>query len=181
MNSKKSFFKRNWKIQLRKIHYWSTPIVLLPFFLVLGTGILLLLKKDLEWIQPSSAKTSGLPLQVSFEDVLINLKQVDTLKVQSWKDVSRLDVRPKNSLIKIRLKNQYEVQMDGHTGEILKVSFRRSDVIESLHDGSWFFEGAKLGIVLPISILLLVLLVTGLVLFLIPLQKKQKKSVSSLL
>ena len=44
------------RIALRKVHHWIAPLVLLPVGLVIGTGLLLLLKKDVHWIQPPTQK-----------------------------------------------------------------------------------------------------------------------------
>ena len=40
----------------RKIHHWGSILIALPLATVLVTGVLLLLKKDLDWIQPPTIK-----------------------------------------------------------------------------------------------------------------------------
>jgi hypothetical protein len=55
----------------------------------------------------------------------------------------------------------YEVQVDLRTGAVLQSTYRRSDLIESLHDGSFFGDVAKLGLFLPAGLVLLSLYVTG--------------------
>ena len=47
-------------------------------------------------------------------------------------------------MVKVQCKNRYEVQIDTETAEILHVAFRRSDLIESIHDGSYFNDHFKL-------------------------------------
>jgi hypothetical protein len=60
------------------------------------------------------------------------------------------------------------VQVDLQTGEVLQVAYRRSDLIESLHDGSWFHDRAKLWVFLPVAVVVLGLWGTGIYLFFLP-------------
>jgi hypothetical protein len=86
-----------------------------------------------------------------------------------------LDVRPGKGVVKVRCKNRYEVQIDAETAEILQVAFRRSDLIESIHDGSFFNEHFKLWVFLPAGIVLALLLVTGVHLFFLPYLARRKR------
>ena len=127
--------------------------------------VLLLLKKDIEWIQPSSAASSVRVPTVNFDQVLHQLRSQPELEIDSWQDVQRLDVRPGKGIVKARSHNRWEVQLNLGTGEILKLAYRRSDIIESIHDGSFFHRYAKLGLFLPSALLLFFLSLTGAFLF----------------
>ena len=100
--------------------------------------------------------------------------------IQSWGDIARLDIRPDKGLIKIHAVNHWEIQLDHRSGEVLQVAYRRSDLIEALHDGSFFHERVKLWIFLPSALILLVLWITGIYLFVKPQMlkwaRKQKQS-----
>ena len=152
----------------RVLHRWAAVAVALPLLLVICTGILLLLKKDVAWIQPPTQRGSTSELELSFDRILEIAKTAPEAEVESWDDVDRLDVRPSKGMLKVRAKNRWEVQIDAKTGEILQVAERRSDFIESLHDGSFFHDKVKLWIFLPSAIILLSLWLTGLYLFLLP-------------
>ena len=102
-------------------------------------------------------------------------QQVPEAEVGSWDDIERLDVRPAKGMVKVRCKNQWEVQLDAKTGEILQVAYRRSDVIESIHDGSFFHDNVKLWVFLPAGLILAVLWATGIYLFLLPHLVKWRK------
>jgi nucleotide-binding universal stress UspA family protein len=93
---------------------------------------------------------------------------VPEAEVASWEDVDRLDVRPDRGVVKVRSKTRWEVQIDTNTAEILQVAYRRSDLIESLHDGSFFHDKVKLWVFLPAGLILLGLWVTGVYLWLLP-------------
>lgn len=167
--------KVNVKKLNRTIHRWAGIVTAIPVIIILVTGILLLLKKDVAWIQPPSQKGSSQELKLNFDQVLEIVSKVPNVNLQSWEDINRLDVRPKKGLIKVRGNNDWEVQLDSKTGEVLQVAERRSDFIESIHDGSFFHEYVKLGVFLPVAVLLLVIWVTGLYLFLLPYMGRKKK------
>jgi hypothetical protein len=95
----------------------------------------------------------------------------------TWKDVQRVDIRPSKGIAKVILKSDVEYQVDLGTGNVLQRELRMSDFIESLHDGS-FFAGdlSKLGVFLPAAIGLLVLWVSGIYMFWLPIIVKQRKS-----
>ena len=78
-------------------------------------------------------------------------------------------------VIKILANNNWEVQINPHSGEVLQVAYRRSDTIEAIHDGSWFFEAAKLWLFLPVAIVLLFLWITGCVMLYTTLKSKYLK------
>lgn len=86
----------------------------------------------------------------------------------TWDDIHRMNVRPDRGIIKVTARNRWEVQVGAARGTVLQVAYRRSDLIESIHDGSWFHDAAKLWIFLPSGALLLFLLITGIYLFFIP-------------
>ena len=149
----------------RKIHYWGALACAVPIAIVIVTGIMLLLKKDFDWIQPASEKGLGRQPTISFERIIPILKSIDQIEVDNWSQVKRIDVRPNKGILKIQVRGNWEVQMDHQTGEVLSVSFRRSDIIESIHDGSFFHDKVKLAVFLPAATVLLILWVTGIYLF----------------
>lgn len=157
-----------WNVLNRKIHYWLAIVVALPVLVIIGSGILLQLKKESHWIQPDEQRGSGDTPGLAFAEILSICQQIPEVDVTTWKDIDRIDVRPSKGLIKVTTANLHEVQIDQATGDVLQVAYRRSDVIESIHDGSWFHDSAKLWIFLPAGILLFILWLTGLYLFILP-------------
>ena len=101
------------------------------------------------------------------------------MHVQRWDDVNRLDVRPGRGLVKVWLQNGYEVQIDLGTGRVLQVAYRRSDLIESIHDGSFFGgDWTKLGLFLPTGVTLLLLWLGGVWMFWVPFWAKRKRAIA---
>ncbi len=160
----------------RKVHYWAAFAISLPLIVIISTGILLQLKKHSHWIQPAEQKGEGSVPSLSFDQILAACRRIPELEVQDWDDVNRIDLRPSKGMMKIWATNGWEAQIDSGSGAVLQVAYRRSDVIESIHDGSWFHENAKLLIFLPTAVILLLLWATGLWLFLLPFVVKWRKN-----
>ena len=164
----------------RIVHRWGSILIALPALCVLLTGVVLQLKKQSSWIQPSTQRGAERVPTLSFAQVLETAKSVPEAEIRSWDDIDRLDVRPEKGMLKVRSKNRWEIQLDAGTGEILQVAFRRSDLIESLHDGSFFSDWIKLMIFLPTALVLVILWGTGVTLFFLPLLAKRKRRLQKL-
>lgn len=149
-------------------------IIALPTIIVLVSGAVLQLKKESSWIQPTTQSGSGHAPQIAFSKILQVAFTVPAARVQTWDDIDRLDVRPGKGVVKVRCKNHWEVQVDAVTGEVLQVAYRRSDLIERIHDGSAFSDAVKLGVFFPAAIVLTVLWGTGIYLFIQPYLARRK-------
>jgi uncharacterized iron-regulated membrane protein len=156
------------RIWTRKIHRWAALITALPFLIVIVTGILLQVKKEYSWIQPPTTRGVSTTPTITFEQILEAVKTVPEAEVQSWQDIDRVDVRMKDGVAKVQCKNRWEVQIDFTTAELKQTAYRRSDFIETIHDGSWFHDSAKLWIFLPSAILVFLMWVTGVYLWILP-------------
>ena len=157
----------------RKLHRWVAIATALPLLVIIGSGILLQLKKDWSWVQPPLAQGLGEAMNLSLHDILEAAKQVEIAQVESWDDVARLDVRPDRGIVKVRTKSRWEIQLDLATGEVLQTEYRRSDLIESIHDGSWFADSVKRWVFLPTAVVLLSLWGTGVYLWILPVSAKR--------
>ncbi len=155
---------------LRQIHYWLSLAVMVPLGVMIAAGLVLMLKKDVDWIQPPTVSGAA-PRAVPRHDLasLFAIAQgVEELRLEAWTDLSRVDVKPGKGVIKFVAANNWEVQIDTHTGDVLQVAFRRSDIIEQIHDGSFFGREIKLFVFLPTGVLLLIMWGTGGYLFVLP-------------
>ena len=159
----------------RRLHRWGSVAAALPLLIVLVTGIPLLLKKQVGWIQPPTAAGPVGEPAVGFDAILAAVVAVPEAGVAGWADIDRLDIRPEEAVAKVRCDSGYEVQVSTVTGEVLQTAMRRSDLIESLHDGSWFHEFVKLGIFLPSAVVVLALWITGAWLWLMPHLRKKRR------
>jgi len=127
----------------RLVHKWVSIFIALPLLVVFVTGILLLTKKEFAFIQPPTAKGQSSIPSISFDQVLSIANTIDQAQIRSWDDIDRLDVRPSKGIIKIRSRNSFEIQIDSLNGKVLHVAKRRSDFIESIHDGTFYQKNAN--------------------------------------
>ena len=42
------------QILLRKVHYWGSLAIAIPLIIMIGAGVMLMVKKEFDWIQPPS-------------------------------------------------------------------------------------------------------------------------------
>ena len=140
---------------------------------MVSSGILLQLKKQSNWIQPN-VETVSSSKPIMLQSYLDAVSTIEEANISSWDDIDRIDIRPSKGIAKIKSKNNWEIQIDIETSEVYAVNYRRSDIIESIHDGSFFSEVVKYGWFLPSGILLLMLSLTGIYMFFIPILKRRR-------
>ena len=143
-------------------HKWTGIVIAILLIMSSVTGFLLLIKKDFDWIQPPTATaTDGTIDQfVPIQDIVAVIIAQDHPDFQTPADIDRIDTRPDKRVHKVRSRHHYtEYQVDAITATILSGPDRRmSDLLESIHDGSFFADWFHDWImpIVPISILLLV-------------------------
>jgi uncharacterized iron-regulated membrane protein len=164
----------------RKFHYWAAIVVALPVLIIIISGLLLQVKKQLDWVQPPERRGASQELSLTFPQILAACSTVPEARVKTWDDVNRLDIRPSRGMIKVWAKSDWEIQLDSSDGKVLQVAYRRSDLIEAIHDGSWFHESVKLGIFLPAGITILLLWITGIYLFFLPIFLRRRQKANAL-
>lgn len=162
----------------RKTHKWIGVVLSLPLFVIFATGILLSVSSRVNWLQPkpqalSTEKTEGVTLPM--DKILEIVRGVPEAEVQSWDDVHQIDMRPKQGLLRVRSKNYWEVQLDGHSGKILSSAKRWKTYFIQMHEGTLFSEGIKTWIFIPTGLSALLLLLSGLILWALPLFKIRGK------
>lgn len=125
----------------RVFHRWVG--LTLALFLVISavTGVLLALKKEVAIIQPPTQKgvSKNLTEWKSLDEINLLAKEalIKAYPEQKNNNISRMDVRPSKGIVKVLFKEgNWEVQIDGKSGEVKSIEKRYSDWIESLHDGS---------------------------------------------
>ena len=163
----------------RKFHYWAAAVVALPVLVILLTGLLLQLKKQLTWVQPQEQRGVGKEPTLTMPRLLEICRTAQDAGVHSWADIQRVDLRPSKGLLKVYTGTHWEIQIDALTAQVLQVAYRRSDIIEALHDGSWFHPWAKLAVFLPSAIVLILLWITGMYLFCVPFLARRRRRIQA--
>ncbi|MDL1978288.1 MAG: PepSY domain-containing protein [Deltaproteobacteria bacterium] len=86
----------------RKLHRWAAIVTALPVLVVVFSGILLQMKKELDWVQPPTIKGAGTKPSLSFDRILDIATTVPEAGIKKWQDIDRLDVRPGKGVVKVR-------------------------------------------------------------------------------
>ena len=166
----------NFRILNRKLHRWGAVAVAVPFLVVLVSGILLQVKKQVPWVQPREIRGVEAAPGVSLAQVMDSIRARPELGIRDWSDIDRVDIRPSKGHLKVIGNSRWEVQMDASTGRVLQVAYRRSDLIEQIHDGSFFHDLAKVYVFLPVAVIVLGLWVTGIYLWWLPYQTRRRRA-----
>lgn len=155
------------KITWRKYHRIVSLIVLLPFALMLMSGLLLQVRNQVEGIQPKAVKMRPLKGKP-----LLTLEEIALAARVKTQEIDQIIYRPQKFHLALRLKNGNELQIHPQSGEILKSAPRWTGFLIELHQGSFFTFWGQYLIFLPTGILLLFLLVSGLIIY--PWRKKSE-------
>jgi hypothetical protein len=158
----------------RRLHRWGAVAIGVPFLVVICTGLLLQVKKQVTWVQPPELRTEAREPSVPYELLMERARAVPEVDITSWDDIDKIDVRPGKGMLKLIGKNRWELQMDIATGEVLQVAYRRSDFIETLHDMSWIHGSAKLWLGVPMGLIVLGLWLTGGYMWLVHLKGRRR-------
>ena len=153
---------------MRTVHFWTSLAVLLTGGLVAGSGILLLLKKDAQWLQPAVVAASQTGASDVRVDALFDAASAAAARPLRWDEIDRIDVRPADGIAKVVTDDalEYHVLSTGHRG---------ADIVEQIHDGSFFASWVKYVVMIPSGAALLILWLTGMYLFFMTLLKKNSK------
>lgn len=121
---------------IRSLHKWLGLPLILFFFIIGITSILLAWKKKAELLPPT-LKTKVEQGEWISPTEMVNIAELEMEKLGASIEVDRIDIRPDKGVAKVTFKTHFtEVQLDGLSGEVLSIETRHSDWIEKVHDGS---------------------------------------------
>lgn len=153
---------------VNQVHRWGAWFAALPSLVILGTGVTLALRQASSWIQPPVQKgTPGIPSLAIARAVEI-AQTVPEAEVHDWTDVKSIEVKLAQGVLCLRVKNGFEVQLDGVSGKVLSAAPRRTTWLVTLHEGSYFHPWIRWGVFFPAGIFLLILSCTGIAMLLRP-------------
>lgn len=163
------------------VHRWLGVAAGLVLLLTASTGLLLLVKKDYDWIQPpvvrgAEGPPSALqPLAAVYDAVFA----LDLPQFRSEADIARVDFRPRERVHKVVSRHDdLEVQVCAITLRTTGPRPRRSDWLERLHDGSWLGDFAHDRVMPVVALILFYLAGSGYVMWLWPKYKRWQKRAS---
>ncbi len=162
----------------RWLHRWIGVFAGLGLTVIAVTGILLATKGSLGWIRPpeqKGAKVAALAHVISLDEAANAAFAEGLANLKSRDDIDRIDYRPKSNIFKVLSKEGYhEVQVDGASGKVLTVNYRTDQLTEDIHDFSFFHDLFHHYGLPVVGIGLLVLAVSGIGMFFVPVIRRAK-------
>lgn len=147
-----------WVFPIRRWHIWAGVLSSLPALIILVSGLVLLLRRELPSIHPPTERGSQNAVQISFPQAV----QAAGIELA---DVKKAEIHPSRGIWKVRTKDSREIQVDGTTGAVLRNQPRHTGWWIGLHEGSSFSLWVTYGIFLPSTLAMLWLYGSGLYLF----------------
>lgn len=172
MSTKKNTTHRNLRID----HRWIAIVIIIPLFITTVTGVFLLLRQQINWIQPETIKQTKVETWATMDQVLRVITRDDSTHIKTWEDVNSIIYKPSKGTIQLRTKRSTLIQLNGTTAKILSIQARRTGWLIQLHEGSYWGKGVRQYIFLPSAIGLLLLLISGVLLIFNHYSRKFKKN-----
>ncbi len=159
--------KDPWSIILfiRHLHGWLAPVVALPLLVVIVTGLVMLLRHQLIFLQPHSCQRGSPGFSLNLEQIVTISRGYYPALVSSVTDIEEIRISPRKGITKVRLPGYLELQIDSHSGAVLAAGKRWSSLILALHEGSFFSPWVVYGVYLPTGLILLFLLLSGVIIY----------------
>ena len=160
----------------RNLHRWIGFLASLFLAVISVTGFFLAMKDRFAFMRPPVQEAAKLERA---EDILPVAQILDIAfakgypELQEIKHVDRVDFRPKDNVFKVVSKDGYrEIQVDGTHGTVVSDAFRNDQLMEDIHDMS-FFADLMHGYLLPVVALCLTFLsLSGIGIFLTPIVRR---------
>ncbi len=152
-------------MNIRALHRKLSLYTFIPLGIILVTGIILQLRNQFEWIQPTLVETKADQSPLIAPDVLIQKLNLNE------KEIEQIIYKPSKNNASLRLKSGEEIQLNAQTGEVLKRAMRRTNLLIDIHQGSILGPIGQYGIYLLTALGMIILYITGINL-LLPRRKK---------
>ena len=84
----------NWRKLHTNIHYWGASLIIIPFIIILCSGILLQVKNEFNWIQPKTEKiekSNSNKISLTLKQILQSAMSIQETKISSWKDIKDIN------------------------------------------------------------------------------------------
>jgi uncharacterized iron-regulated membrane protein len=162
-------------------HKWTGVVLAVVFLNFAATGFLLLMKQRFDWVQPPTRRgAEGALAQVIPMERVLGIALARGIEgLASPDDVDRVDFRPDRRVFKVVSKGYDEVQVDAITGAVLSEDWRPSDLLEDLHDGSFFAAAAHAWLMPLAAVGLFFLVGSGLYLVIAPAVRRRRVALAA--
>jgi uncharacterized iron-regulated membrane protein len=160
----------------RVFHRWVGVLCAASLVIIAATGLLLALKRKFDWIQPVSQKGPKLERAaqvVPIERIADAVFAQNLPDLRSLQDVDRFELHASRGIFKVTSKKNYvEVQVDATSAKVLSVARRNDQLIENIHDMSFFHPALRDWLLPVIGVGLFMLGLSGVFMFFVPVVRR---------
>lgn len=163
--------------RLRSLHKWFGVLAAIFLLSLAVTGFLLANKSRFAWMRPperEGQEITGLEQTATLHQAAEAAFALGDPRLQTMKDIDRIDYRPKSNIFKVISKDGYlEVQVDGSTAKVLSSSFRNDQLSEDIHDLSYLGDWAHDWLLPLVAVALATLACTGFSMYVVPILRRR--------
>jgi len=127
----------------------------LPALITVLTGILLILRSHLTFMQPSSISLGPVSIEKMVAPKVFLEGKYDEKKIKS------VIYRPAKGIIQVRTSDYREDIYSSKTGKLISSGAKRTPFFIQLHEGSYFGKGVRDYLFFPSAVALFITLITG--------------------
>lgn len=164
--------------RIRSLHRWIGLANSLFLVLIASTGLLLAMKKRFDWIQPATQKGEAMASVAEVAPIGQIADAVFELKIPelaSHDDFNRFELHVDKNVFKVTSKEGFrEVQVDAKTAKVLSVSVRNDQLLETIHDMSFFSPALHAWLLPVVAVCLFLLGISGAYMFAVPIFRRRK-------
>ncbi|HSI73248.1 MAG TPA: PepSY domain-containing protein [Fimbriimonas sp.] len=161
---------------MRLLHRWIGITTSLFMVLIASTGLLLALKKRVDWIQPPTTRgvqLTSLAEVAGCEAIAAAVFQLQLPELSSVHHIDRFELHVDKNVYKVTSKTGYrEVQVEAKTARVLSVARRNDTMFEQIHDLSFLSPFLHDWVLPLVSLSLLTLGLSGIYMFFVPVVRR---------
>jgi len=137
------------------VHLMMGAICSLPALITVLTGILLILRSHLTFMQPSSISLGPVSIEKMVAPKVFLEGKYDEKKIKS------VIYKPAKGIIQVRTSDYREDIYSSKTGKLISSGAKRTSFFIQLHEGSYFGKGVRDYLFFPSAVALFITLITG--------------------
>ena len=146
-------------IKSKKIVQWHIilgAICSLPLLLTAITGVFLILRQHLSFMQPPEIRRPAIMI-----NKLISPEKIIDVSGINPSLVNTIIYKPKSGIIQVRTNDQLEYHFSALDGSVLQFGPKRTSLFIQLHEGSYFGELVKNFVFIPMAFIFILVLFSG--------------------
>lgn len=116
-------------------------------------------------MSPKVVKPNHGEVNLSIQQVIDSAQTVEKANIKSASDIGHIRAYPSKGYFLVRTKDNFQVQVDGKSGEVLGFGPRLTPLMIRIHEGKWFGSYPGPYVFLGLAFVSMFLVVSGAILY----------------